>query len=43
MQHHITKYELNTYILGYIPIQYSKTLGKGTFGKVKLGMHKVTG
>lgn len=26
-----------------IRLLLSKTLGKGTFGKVKLGMHKVTG
>jgi hypothetical protein len=37
----LTKF--SSYIFGYTWMIGRKTLGKGTFGKVKLGIHRVTG
>lgn len=38
-----TRKELGSYVFGRKLIDLGKTLGEGTFGKVKLATHKATG
>lgn len=40
---HHTRKELGNYVFGTVWVDVGKTLGEGTFGKVKLATHKSTG